>query len=90
MNKQRRKALEELKGFAEHTRNKLQDWSTDIGYIRDEEQEAFDSMPESLQGSERGEQSRAAIDALDEALSINDSISEELDEVAGLLETAAE
>lgn len=39
-----------------------------IGEIRDEEQEAMDNMPESLQGSERYETMEAAVSALEEAI----------------------
>lgn len=44
--------------------------------VRDEEQEALDNLPESLQGGERGEAMQNALDALEEIL--------------GLCETAAE
>ena len=37
--------------------------------LRDEEQDAFDNMPESLQGSEKGEAASSACDALDTAVS---------------------
>lgn len=45
----------------------LEELKEEIDYIRDEEQEAFDSFPESLQCSERGEKMESAIDALDYA-----------------------
>ena len=37
--------------------------------VRDEEQEAFDNLPESFQYSERGEQMKQYIDSLEEAYS---------------------
>lgn len=37
--------------------------------VRDNEQEAYDNMPESLQDSERGSESQEWIDAIEEALS---------------------
>lgn len=40
---------------------------SDIESIQDDEQEAFDNMPESFQQGERGEASQAAIEALQSA-----------------------
>ena len=39
-----------------------------LDMVRDEEQEAFDNMPEGLQGSERGEQMEEYICILEEVL----------------------
>lgn len=59
MNKQRRKqalaAVEALVAV----------WAT-IETLRDEEQDAFDAMPESFQSAERGEKVQENIDALTE------------------------
>lgn len=68
MNKNRRnriaQALESLRPIV-----------SDLESILDEEQEAFDNMPVSLQEGERGEQSSTAIDALESATSeINSAI----------------
>lgn len=40
-----------------------------LSEIRDEEQEAYDNLPESLQESERGENMQNCIDALEEFMS---------------------
>lgn len=40
-----------------------------LSEIRDEEQEAFDNLPEALQDSERGENMQDCIDALDSFIS---------------------
>lgn len=40
-----------------------------LSEIRDEEQEAYDNLPESLQDSERGENMQDCIDALEEFMS---------------------
>jgi methyl-accepting chemotaxis protein len=37
----------------------------DIDNVRDEEQEAYDALPESLQGADRGQQMQTAIEALE-------------------------
>lgn len=59
--------------------------------IRDEEQEKFDNLPESVQDGERGERMSEIIDALDNVATTleeaNDYINE-LDDVAGLRLTA--
>lgn len=47
MNKERRKALAALRAQLDNVRAELE-------AIRDEEQDAFDNMPEGLQQSERG------------------------------------
>ncbi len=65
MNKIRRKELanivtmlEELDSLREQIRERLAD-------VLDEEQEALDNLPESLQESERGEQMQAYIDTME-------------------------
>lgn len=47
-----------------------------LEHVRDEEQESFDNMPESLQGSERGEAMEEIIYNLEE---YRDSLSEIID-----------
>ena len=49
--------------------------------LKDEEQDAFDAIPESLQASERGEKSQEAIDALDNAMSEAESARDNLDAI---------
>lgn len=72
MNKERRKQINELC-------NKLRDLSEDLNCILSDEQDCFDSMPENLQGSEKGCASEEAIESLEEA-------SEQLDDVIESLE----
>ena len=61
MNKNRRNAISDIYG-------KLIDIQSDHECIRDEEQEAFDNLPESIQYSERGERMEEYISSLEEAL----------------------
>lgn len=68
-----------------------------IEEVRDEEQEAYDNMPESLQNGEKGELAQAAIDAMESAISDIEGLSEidcpeepDLGDVVGYLETAQE
>lgn len=55
-------------------RARLQELVEALACIQEEEQEAFDNMPESLQESERGEAMQEAIDAMDEAKDALDGI----------------
>ena len=77
MNKARRKAIE-------YTISIMQKVSVDLDTIRDEEQEAFDNLPDSLQYSERGEQMEEYIDTLGDAVSDIDDIIGSLCEIIGL------
>ena len=49
--------------------------------VRDDEQEAYDNMPESLQQAERGEQSSEAISHLEDACSNLEFVRDALDNV---------
>jgi len=61
MNKQRRAELDKIV-------LKLEEAKADIETIRDEEQEAYDNMPENLQMSDRGDAAQGRVDALDYAV----------------------
>lgn len=75
MNKDRRKALEELS-------SRLGEIVGELESLRDEEQEYFDNMPESLQGGDRGSDAEQAIGSMETALDL-------LEEVAGHIDDAA-
>lgn len=77
MNKERRKVLAKLGEEFAVARGKLLDIAEQLESIKDEEQEAFDNMPESLQQGERGQASEGAIERMDEII---DKI-KELDEL---------
>ena len=68
MNNDRRNRLQEVK-------ESLDDVISQIEEIKDEEQEALDNMPESLQQSERG-------DTMDEAISAIGGVQQAIDEAA--------
>jgi len=61
MNAERRKTLVKAQDLIEQGVALLEE-------ARDEEQEAFDNMPEGLRSSERGEKSQACIDAIQEVI----------------------
>jgi hypothetical protein len=87
MNNERRKAIsavvKQLEQFPD-----LDELQNELETIRDDEQEVFDNMPESLQQGERGQASEAAISALQEAIDMLDGFS--IEELTGHLETASE
>lgn len=62
MNKNRRDKLVKLSDQISDIMEKLKE-------LRDEELEAFENLPESLNSSERGEAMQTAIGAMDDALS---------------------
>ena len=62
MNKERRKRLAAAV-------SKLEEVKESMEALCEEEQDAYDNLPESLQDSERGEQMSDCIDALGEAVS---------------------
>ena len=78
MNKQRREKIGKLKIRFQSTQSELKQLSSELSSILNEEQDAFDNMPEGLQSSYRGTCSEDAIDNMEEA-------SEKLDEVIELL-----
>ena len=78
MNKQRREKIGKLKIRFQSIQAELKQLSSELSSILNEEQDAFDNMPEGLQGSYRGMCSEDAIDNMEEA-------SDKLDEVIELL-----
>ena len=74
MNKQRRKWLSAVY-------DKITECQTELENIRDEEQEAFDNMPESLQYSERGNEMEEVISELDDEVCNLEDIAESLLEI---------
>lgn len=74
MNKARRKELAEIVELLEEARERLE-------AVRDEEEEALENLPESLQASERGGAMQAAIDAMEDVLDALDTGA--LEEISG-------
>jgi hypothetical protein len=73
MNNDRRKQLAALAADIETAKDLLEG-------VRDEEQDAYDNLPESLQDGERGEVMQQAIEALDQALDDLGSVVEAIEE----------
>lgn len=74
MNRERRKRLEKVITNLEELRDELM-------CLQEEEQEAFDNMPESLQESERGEQISENADTFEEAYNDIDNVIDSLSEI---------
>lgn len=74
MNKQRRKQIEQVI-------LKLDDLKEELDGIREEEQDAYDNLPEGIQDSERGESMYENIDTLETAYNDLESIIDNLQEL---------
>lgn len=88
MNKYRRQEIAAVIELVQGLTSQIDDVKAQIESIRDEEQEYYDNMPESLKYSDRGYAAEAAIGELDDAMCalvvfVSDSI-------ISALETAAE
>lgn len=71
MNKARREAISKLAERIEEIRGEVET-------LRDEEQDYFDAMPESLQGGEKGELAVEAINAIEDAIAALEEASSQL------------
>jgi len=82
MNDKRRKELhaliDRLRAAADESSNLYTDFSITV----DEEREAFDNMPESLQQSEKGETTSEGLNTLESALGMLDAIMDDFNQVA--------
>ena len=74
MNKARRKQIEAALEL-------LQQASEIIAVVGDEEEEAFDNLPESIQESERGEKMQEYIDTIDEVIGAVDEVKDNLETI---------
>ena len=73
MNNQRRKIINAVIA-------KLTEAGETIGEVLDEEQDAFDNLPEGIQASDRGDAMETAISVLESALPLFEQLAEELAE----------
>jgi len=83
MNKERRKNLGEAISLLCSAQESIERAKEIVEDVRDEEQESYDNLPESLQESERGEAMQENIDNLE-------SVSGELDDIFDNVETQIE
>ncbi len=66
---------------------RLLDLSEELTVIKNDEQEAFDNIPESLKEGERAQESESSIDYLDEAIENCSSAIDALSEIIYRLKT---
>lgn len=90
VNKARRKTIGEISARISDLEGTLQEITSEIESVLAEEQDAYDNMPESLQESDRGQASEAALDALDEAKTAVETMLDTLTEAVEALNTASE
>ena len=74
MNKQRRKWLEDIIG-------KLDEQKRELDSLIEEEQEAYDNMPESLQDSERGQAMYECVSDLESERDSLEDVAQNLQEI---------
>ncbi len=88
MNNARRKQIEKAMDLLEKIKDDFAEAFAIIEQVSDEERESYDNMPESLQSSDRGYQSEAACDALEEVKGNMEGL--DLDDAISTLERARE
>ena len=88
MNKYRRKMIERVQDEIRLLYDKIEDLRSEIDCIKEEEQEAYDNLPESLQYSDRGDAMQQSIDALETAYDYIDDCYSRLEEFDNSLEEA--
>lgn len=71
MNKERRQRLAKARELLDQAQALVQAAGEIVVEVKDDEQEAFDNLPESLQGADRGQTMQEAIDGLN---SVHDDI----------------
>lgn len=74
MNKNRRERLERIASEMDELRSQLES-------LRDEEQDAFDNTPDSLRESDKGQETEAGLDTLNNAVDELESLADALREL---------
>ena len=74
MNRERRAKLKEIIDNIEKVKGKLRE-------VLNDEENAFDNMPENLQSSMRGEESQEAMDSMEEAVDLLEEAIEQLNSI---------
>jgi flagellar biosynthesis chaperone FliJ len=85
MNKTRRKAIVAIREQLERINDTVNTLMEQISEIKEEEQDYFDNMPESLQSSPKGEATESVISCLESAI---DHLDDHIAEAIGQLEEA--
>ena len=90
MNKLRRKHIDNLMDRIAGLQDTMAELLEELEGIRDDEQEAFENIPESLEGSARYEAAEEAVEYLDSAYDDFESAKDGLDDVLSSLSSAME
>jgi prefoldin subunit 5 len=90
MNNTRRKQIDKVLASISDIRDSLRELVETVDGLMCEEQDAFDNMPEGLQGSEKGEKVEEAIYRLESSFQSIDQAVSCLDEAESDLEDAKE
>lgn len=90
MNNERRKELKKATELCEEAQNKLQEAKEIVECCREEEEECYDNLPESLQDGEKGSLMQDAMDNMGEFIDGCDDVINEIDGLYGYLESAGE
>ncbi|GBQ77208.1 hypothetical protein AA14337_0750 [Acetobacter malorum DSM 14337] len=90
MNNKRRAEIKRLRELLEEISGPIAEIKESMESLRDEEQESYDNMPESLQGGAKGEAAEKAVSDLDTAVDGMDEIESKLTEIQEALEEAAQ
>jgi hypothetical protein len=81
VNKQRRKAIAEAQDQIQQALGMIEAAKETVEALRDEEQDYFEAMPESIQQSEKGEAAQEALAAFEAAIeALDEMITSEVDE----------
>jgi hypothetical protein len=88
MNKQRRETLRKIQSTIGLMMTKVTESKEMLETIRDEEQEAYDNLPESLQDADKGQDMQEAIDYMDAAISDLDDAFESMENAMNQIEDA--
>jgi len=90
MNNERRKVLNLISGKIETMKEELESLRDLLDAVKDEEQEAFDNLPEGLQQADRGQAMEAAVEKLQEVYDAADDACERLQEAVDAIAEAAQ
>jgi len=90
MNQERRAKIEKLIDQVQTAAFEMREFYNELTSLQEEEQEAFDNLPEGLQQAERGQQMEAIASALEDALSTLDSAINDVESAASDVESALE
>lgn len=87
MNRARRKELKRILGIMDELTAKIEEVKEELQNVIDEETEAYDNLPGSIQDGERGEQMQEYIDTLQDVVDSldeldTDDLYEKIEEIA--------